>query len=41
MGIALISYFILPDRPETCKWLTPEERRASTSLLSFFPFSPQ
>ncbi|TNY19180.1 putative MFS transporter [Rhodotorula diobovata] len=26
MGIALISYFILPDRPETCKWLTPEER---------------
>ncbi|BGP40847.1 hypothetical protein JCM10449v2_004812 [Rhodotorula kratochvilovae] len=26
MGIAIISWFILPDRPEVCKWLTPEER---------------
>lgn len=36
MGLAIISWFVLPDRPEVCKWLTPEERRA----CSFSPSTP-
>ncbi|GJN91193.1 hypothetical protein Rhopal_004211-T1 [Rhodotorula paludigena] len=32
-GIAIISWFILPDRPEVCKWLTPEERALAEARI--------
>ncbi|GJN91221.1 hypothetical protein Rhopal_004239-T1 [Rhodotorula paludigena] len=32
-GIAIISWFILPDRPETCKWLSPEERALAEARI--------
>jgi len=28
MAIGLIAWFLMPDRPEACKWLTDEERGA-------------
>jgi len=28
MAIGIISYFLMPDRPETCKWLSDDERGA-------------
>lgn len=27
MGVALLAIFILPDFPNTTRWLSPEERR--------------
>ncbi|GAA6005626.1 uncharacterized protein JCM10292_006718 [Rhodotorula paludigena] len=32
-GIAIISWFILPDRPEVCKWLSPEERALAEARI--------
>lgn len=28
MGLGVISYFLLADRPETARWLTDEEKGA-------------
>ena len=28
MAIGLVAWFVLPDRPDTCKWLSADERGA-------------
>ncbi|GJN93535.1 hypothetical protein Rhopal_006592-T1 [Rhodotorula paludigena] len=33
MGIGIIAWFLIPDRPETAKWLTPEERALAEARL--------
>ncbi|KWU44437.1 putative pantothenate transporter [Rhodotorula sp. JG-1b] len=33
MGIGLISWFLVQDRPSACKWLTPEERELAEFRL--------
>ncbi|KPV77718.1 uncharacterized protein RHOBADRAFT_31279 [Rhodotorula graminis WP1] len=33
MGIGLISWFVLPDRPETCKWLSADERALADARI--------
>ncbi|KAK4045895.1 hypothetical protein OIV83_006544, partial [Microbotryomycetes sp. JL201] len=33
IGAGLIALFVLPNSPETCRWLTPEERKIATARL--------
>ncbi|GAA5975355.1 hypothetical protein JCM11641_005950 [Rhodosporidiobolus odoratus] len=33
MGIAVCSWFLLPDRPETCRWLSEEERALAEARI--------
>ncbi|BGP40877.1 hypothetical protein JCM10449v2_004842 [Rhodotorula kratochvilovae] len=33
MGIAVLSWFVLPDRPEVCKWLSADERALAEARI--------